>query len=139
LVSTASLSAPRYEHTRSSRVISICCGVFVWLFGLVSRLKRIHEPLGKVELKYGASRLVCVSPQPAPLGVDDGPADRQAHPHSTGLGGVKSLENALDMFRSNARPRIAHHDEDSICPLCSVLISNSRCETFLINRATSRL
>ena len=49
------------------------------------------------------------------MGIDDGPADRQPHPHSAGFRGVESLENALDMFRINARPRIAHRHKDAIC------------------------
>jgi hypothetical protein len=36
------------------------------------------------------------------MGVDDGPAARQAHPHSAGLRGVESIENALEMFRIDA-------------------------------------
>ena len=69
---------------------------------------------GQGELKYGASRLIRVCPQPAPMGIDDGPADRQPHPHSAGLRGVESLENALEMFRINARPGIAHCHENAI-------------------------
>ena len=38
------------------------------------------------------------------MGIDDRPADRQPHPYSAGLGGVESLENALEMFRIDARP-----------------------------------
>ena len=50
------------------------------------------------------------------MGIDDRPADRQPHPHSAGFRGVESLENALEMFRINTRPRIAHCHEDAICP-----------------------
>ncbi len=50
------------------------------------------------------------------MGVDDRPADRQPHLHSAGLRGVESVENVLEMFRINARPRIAHRDEDAIRP-----------------------
>src|SRR5277367_1386034 len=67
------------------------------------------------ELKYGASGLVCVSRQPAAVGFNDRPADRQPHPHSAGLRRVESLENALDMLRINAWPSIAHRDADTIC------------------------
>ena len=49
------------------------------------------------------------------MGVDDRPANRQPHPHSAGLGSVECLENALDMVRVNAWPRIAHLDEDAMC------------------------
>jgi len=48
------------------------------------------------------------------MGIDNGPAYRQSHPRSAGLGGVKRLENALEMFRINARSRIAYCDEDAI-------------------------
>ena len=49
------------------------------------------------------------------MGVDDGPADRQPHPHAAGLRRVESIENTLDIFRINAGPRIAHRDKDAIC------------------------
>ena len=57
------------------RIIS--CAVFVRRSSLVSRVKRIHEPLraGQCELKCSASRLICVCPQPAAVGFNDGPAD----------------------------------------------------------------
>jgi hypothetical protein len=76
---------------------------------------------GQNELKYGASRLVCLCPQAAPVGVDDGPANRQSHPDPAGLRGVESVKNALAAFRINARPRIAHRDKDAACPafLCA--------------------
>src|SRR6266571_1369220 len=81
------------------------------------RLSRPMSPLklpfrvGQGELKYGAARVVRLGPQPAPMGIDDGAADRQPHPGSTGLRGVESLENTLEMFRVNARPGIAHGHE----------------------------
>jgi hypothetical protein len=50
------------------------------------------------------------------MGIDDRPADRQPHPYSAAFRGVESLEDALDIFRINARPGIAHRDEDAICP-----------------------
>ena len=65
-------------------------------------------------------------PQPAAMGIDDRPADRQPHPHSAGLRGVESLENALEMFRIDARPRIAHCYKDTSVWRCSVLINSSR-------------
>src|ERR1700733_9930709 len=42
------------------------------------------------------------------MGVDDGPADRQPHPESAGLGGVESVENVLAAFRINAGPGISY-------------------------------
>src|SRR6266480_3278848 len=53
--------------------------------------------------------------QPAPMGIDDRSADRQSHPRSVGFRGVEGLENALDLFRTNAGPRIAYFHEDAIC------------------------
>src|SRR3954451_24945882 len=66
------------------------------------------------ELKYGASRLVRVGPQPTPMGVDDGATDQEAHSNPAGLGRVKSFENAIEMFRIDARPGIAYGDQDAI-------------------------
>src|SRR5258708_2014085 len=48
------------------------------------------------------------------MGIDDGPADRQPHPHSAGLRCVEGLESALDMPGIDARPGIATRDEDAI-------------------------
>jgi FixJ family two-component response regulator len=57
------------------RIIS--CVVFGRHSILVSRVKRIHESFRarQCELKCGASRLICVRPQPATVGFNDGPAD----------------------------------------------------------------
>src|SRR5271170_7285926 len=49
------------------------------------------------ELKYSAARFIRLCPQPAPMGIDDRRANRQSHPHSAGLRGVKRLENAIEM------------------------------------------
>src|SRR5262249_16475431 len=46
------------------------------------------------------------------MGIDDAPADRQAHPDPAGLRGVESLENAIEMFRVDARSGIAHCHDD---------------------------
>src|SRR6516162_2338375 len=86
-------------------------GAFAWLSRPVSRLKRIRElcfSARQGELKYGAAESVRICPQPAPMGVDDRPADRQPHPHAAGFRGVECLENALQMRRIDARPGIAH-------------------------------
>src|SRR5258708_37629996 len=53
------------------------------------------------ELKYRASRFIRICPQPAPMGIDDGTADRQPHPDSAGFRSVESLENPLDMLWIN--------------------------------------
>src|SRR6476660_283931 len=49
------------------------------------------------------------------MGIDDGTADRKSHPHAALLRGVESVENALEMFRINARPKVAYCHEDAIC------------------------
>jgi|HubBroStandDraft_6_1064221.scaffolds.fasta_scaffold1595791_1 hypothetical protein len=56
-------------------------------YGAFARLS-IRELIfraGRGELKNGASRFTHIRPQPAPMGIDDGPADRQPHPHPAGL------------------------------------------------------
>src|SRR5215510_3824462 len=54
------------------------------------------------KLKYGAPGLIRLCPQPAPMGVDDRPADRQPHSQAAGPGGVECLENALQVRRTDA-------------------------------------
>src|SRR5262245_44904586 len=74
---------------------------------------------GQGELKYGAARFVDAGPEPAAMGIDDGSADGQPHPGAAGLRGVEGLENSLEMFRINARPRIAYSDQDPSLGLLS--------------------
>src|SRR5262245_33863203 len=91
-------------------------GAFAWLSRPVSRLKRIRElsfGAGQGELKYSTARLVCLCPQPASMGVDDRPADRQPHSRSAGFGRVECLKNALAMPRIKARSGIAYGHEDA--------------------------
>jgi hypothetical protein len=59
------------------------------------------------------------------MSIDDGPADRQAHPDAARFRRVERLENTFETFRTDARAGIAHRYDDAICPLCSVLIDNS--------------
>jgi hypothetical protein len=49
------------------------------------------------------------------MSFDDRPANRQPHSYSAGFRGVESLENALERFRIDTRPGIAHCHEDAIC------------------------
>jgi hypothetical protein len=49
------------------------------------------------------------------MGFDDRPANRQPHSYSAGFRGVESLENAFDMLRIDARPRVAHCYKDTNC------------------------
>jgi|GEM_PF-4391439 hypothetical protein len=73
---------------------------------------------GQGELKYCAARFIGLCPQPAPMGVDDRPANRQPHPHAAGLRGVKCIEHALEMRRIEARPGIAYYHKDA----CAILL-----------------
>jgi len=63
-----------------------------------SPLRRLRGG-AKGELKYRTARFIRLCPQPAPMGVDDRPANRQPHPRSAGLCGVKGIENAIELFR----------------------------------------
>ena len=54
------------------------------------------------ELESGAPRFNRIRPQPALMGIDDGPADRQAHSQSAGLRRVEGFEHALETPRLNA-------------------------------------
>ena len=86
------------------------------LSSLVSRAKRIREFLlraGQGEPKYGPAGCIHVCPQPAPVGIDDRPTDRQSHPYSAGLRGVEGIKNAIEMFWINPRSGIAHCYEDA--------------------------
>jgi hypothetical protein len=87
---------------------------------LVSILNRMHErvrPGRQGELKHAASRFIGLCPQLASVRIDDGPADRQPHPHSAGFRGVKRLKNALEMLRIDTGARIAHYHEEAVHPI----------------------
>ena len=70
------------------------------------------------EPKYSAARFVRFRPQFASMRIDDGAAYRQPHACSTGLRGVEGVEDSIEMLRINARPGIAHCDEDA----CLILL-----------------
>src|SRR5258705_12464071 len=84
--------------SRSARSVSY--GASIRLSSLVSRRTRTHEFLfraGQGELKYSAARLIHICPQPARMGIDDRPTDRQSHSHAAGFRGVKCIEHPLEM------------------------------------------
>ena len=90
--------------------------VLVWL-SIGQGLQRVHEfhfVRGQGEPKFCATGFVRLCPQPAPMGIDDGPADRQPHAHAAGFGGVEGLENTIEMFRIDPWPGIAHRHEDAV-------------------------
>src|SRR5262245_5371317 len=93
---------------------SVSHSVFGRLSRPVNRLRRNERSFGagQGELKYRTPRLVCIRPQPTPMGVDDRSTDRQPHPRSARLRGVERLENVLQIRRIDARSGIAHGDED---------------------------
>src|SRR5271166_3928253 len=66
----------------------------------------------EAELKRGAARIVAPRPDSPFVGLDDRPADRQAYPHSTLLGRVERLKNAIDGRWIDAGARIGHRDEN---------------------------
>src|SRR5262249_24606680 len=94
---------------------SISRAVFARLSNPLSRLKTIRELSfcsWQGELNHGATGFVRPRPQFPSMCMDDGPADRQPHARSTGLGGVEGLEDSIEMLRINARPGIAHRHDD---------------------------
>jgi hypothetical protein len=102
---------------------------------LASGLGNIRELVfrpGQSELKYGAARFIRLCPQSAPMGVDNRPANRQPYPHAVGLPGLKCIEHALEMFRMDARPGIAHCHKDT----CVVLLgADQQLSRRCLNRA----
>src|SRR6201991_2288729 len=100
---------------RSRLMRSIYWRAFIQLLSLGSRLRTILEFLfrgGDGGLKYHTASLIRPCPQPAAMGVDDRPANRQPHPCSAGLCGVEGIENAIELFRIDARPGIMHCHKD---------------------------
>src|SRR5262249_30429895 len=69
------------------------------------------------ELKYSAARLVRCRPQPAPMSMDDGAANRQPHACSTRLCGVEGVEHTVEIHRIDAWPGIAHRHEGACLAL----------------------
>ena len=67
------------------------------------------------------------------MGIDYRPANRQSHPHSARFRGVESVENAVEMFRIDARPGIAHCHENAFCP--ALPGADQQLSRPLINRA----
>src|SRR5215831_21161848 len=66
------------------------------------------------------------------MSVDDRAAYRQPHPCSTGLRGVKGIEDSIEMLRINAGPRIAYGYEGA----CLILLgADQQLSCPLLNRA----
>src|SRR6267154_3037877 len=66
------------------------------------------------------------------MSIDNGPAYQQPNSCSTGFGSVESLEDALQMRRIDARPRIAHGHEN----VCAVLLcADQQLSCYRLDRA----
>src|SRR4051812_36370462 len=65
------------------------------------------------------------------MSMDDRAANRQPHACSTGLRGVEGVEDSIQVRRINARPRIAHGNEDA----CLILLcADQQLSRPLLNR-----
>src|SRR5262249_48802336 len=93
------------------------------VIGTSFALCTLRRPSRKRELNYRAARFVQLCPRRPPMGIDNGPGDRQSHPDAARLRCVESLENALKMRRIDARPRVAycHDDAGGLAPCFSWL------------------
>src|SRR5262249_30725682 len=58
------------------------------------------------KLKYSAPRIVRSNPQAAIVGLDNGAADRQAHPHPLRFCRKERVEYAVDILRANSCSRV---------------------------------
>src|SRR6516162_7437315 len=63
------------------------------------------------KLKQGSMWLARRGPEPSPMSLDDGAADRQAHTHSLRLGCVEGFKEAWKTLRCQSRTGISHPDE----------------------------
>src|SRR6201991_4793567 len=87
---------------------------------------------GDRKLKESAPRLAPGRPQPPTMGFDNRAADREAHAHAAGLCGVEGIENAIELFRMDARPGIVHRHKDT----CVVLLgADQQVSRRCLNRA----
>ena len=60
------------------------------------------------ERKRGAAVGIVLGPDPAAVRFHDGAADRQAHPHPAGFGGVERVENTRELVGRDTRALIPH-------------------------------
>jgi hypothetical protein len=66
------------------------------------------------EVERRAGTVIRHGPESPAVLLDDGTADREAHPHTTALRGVERLEHAVRELRVNAGARVLHRDADAI-------------------------
>jgi hypothetical protein len=63
---------------------------------------------GDRKLKESTPRLARGRPQPAPVGIDDRPADRQPHTHAAGFGGEEGVEQPVRILGGDPDAAIRH-------------------------------
>src|SRR2546430_15331991 len=66
------------------------------------------------ELERRARAGVARGPQTASVGLDDRSADREAHAHSTGLGGEERIEQARHLVWIESDPGVLHDHENGV-------------------------
>src|ERR1700722_303153 len=66
------------------------------------------------EPEYGPARLIRFCPQTAPMGRDDGAANREPHADSARLRGVERLEHPLEMICVYPGTGVPHRHEEVI-------------------------
>src|SRR5439155_16940002 len=68
-----------------------------------------HGGVGRLdEVKDAAAGGVRRGPQAAVVSLDDRARDREAHPHSVAFGREERSEDAVDVLRGDAGPRVLH-------------------------------
>src|SRR5262249_12424211 len=70
-----------------------------------------RSPSRQGELHGGARAGRARGPYLAPVRLNDRPADREAHAHAAGLGGVEGVEQVVHTLRGQTRAGILHGDE----------------------------
>src|SRR5437879_8154551 len=95
--SKASFS-PSSGHFRSSPTSGPFQGPSACLIGACQQATSISDGgsvSGDRKLKQSTPRLAGGRPQPAPVGIDDRPADRESHTHAAGFGGEEGVEQPV--------------------------------------------
>src|SRR5690348_1104029 len=88
-------------------------GTFIGICGIAehgTQSARVASPDSNSELKIRAMGYVGTYPYSSPVRFPNRPADGQPHTHPRSLRRIKTLEQALDVFRSHTRPRIQRGD-----------------------------
>ncbi len=70
---------------------------------------------GDRKLKESTPRLARGRPQPAPVGIDDRPADRESHTHAAGFGGEEGGEQPVRILGGDPDAAIRHTYQHLLC------------------------